>query len=91
MENRTVQLQQTTGFLNMNKILMVFEFVFGCWHRNISRPFTLSGWTYEVCLNCGRKFAYERAEIINGMARRKNLALSENTNNIGSLDEAALT
>src|SRR5216684_8469797 len=33
----------------MNKLLMIFEFVFGCWHRNLSRPFTFSGWTYEVC------------------------------------------
>ena len=40
-----------------------FEFVFGCWHRDLSRPFTLSGWTYEVCLNCGKKFAYDRADI----------------------------
>jgi hypothetical protein len=39
------------------------EFLFGCWHRDLSRPFTLSGWTYEVCLNCGKKFAYLRADI----------------------------
>jgi len=75
----------------MNKILMIFEFVFGCWHRNLSRPFTLSGWTYEVCLNCGRKFTYDRAEISCAVARRKNLALPENSNNIASLGEATLT
>ena len=73
----------------MNKILMVFEFVFGCWHRNLSRPFTLSGWTYEVCLSCGREFAYDRVEINTEVARRKNPALAEN--NIRSLGEAALT
>ena len=39
------------------------ELLFGCRHRNLSRPLTISGWTYEVCLNCGRKFAYHRAEI----------------------------
>ncbi|MGA3089260.1 MAG: hypothetical protein ABSD75_11655 [Terriglobales bacterium] len=44
-------------------ILLALEFLFGCWHRNLSRPFTLSGWTYEVCLNCGKKLAYNRAEI----------------------------
>jgi len=53
----------------MYKILMIFEFVFGCWHRDLSRPFTLSGWTYEVCLTCGRKFAYDRAEISTEVAR----------------------
>ena len=48
----------------MDRFLMVVDFLFGCWHRNRSRPFTLSGWTYEVCLNCGRKFAYDRAPIV---------------------------
>ena len=41
----------------VNTILLAFELLFGCWHRNLSRPFTLSGWTYEVCLNCGKKLA----------------------------------
>lgn len=47
----------------IDNIVTAFEFRFGCWHRKRSRPFTLSGWTYEVCLVCGRKFAYNRAEI----------------------------
>lgn len=58
----------------MNKILVVFERVFGCWHRHLSRPFTLSGWTYEVCLTCGKKFAYDRAEINSVVRQRNNLA-----------------
>ena len=53
----------------MTKVLMVLESVFGCWHRNLSWPFTLSGWTYEVCLNCGKKFMYDRAEINRGVAQ----------------------
>ena len=52
-------------------ILAALEFVFSCWHRNVSRPFTLSGWTYEVCLNCGRQFAYSRAEIGCEVSRQK--------------------
>ncbi len=75
----------------MNKLLMIFEFVFGCWHRNLSRPFTLSGWTYEVCLNCGKKFAYDRAEISSGVAQRKNLARHERSSDIGPLGEPSLT
>jgi len=67
----------------MNKILILFESVFGCWHRDLSRPFTLSGWTYEVCLNCGRKFAYDRVEIAASAGQQKNLALPQNSNNIG--------
>ena len=47
----------------VENIAIAFDFLFGCWHRNLSRPFTMSGWTYEVCLNCGKKFAYTRADI----------------------------
>ena len=34
------------------------EFLFGCWHLRLSRPFTISGDTYKVCLSCGRKLTY---------------------------------
>ena len=60
-----------------NTIQLAFEFLFGCWHRNLSRPFTLSGWTYEVCLNCGKNLAYGRADIGCVAAQRKNLGRSE--------------
>jgi len=60
-----------------NTVLLAFELLFGCWHRNLSRPFTLSGWTYEVCLTCGKKFAYDRADIGTVVAQRKNLGRSE--------------
>jgi len=36
----------------------IWEFLFGCWHGRLSRPFTISGDTYKVCLNCGRKLTY---------------------------------
>jgi len=58
-------------------ILLAFESVFGCWHRNLSRPFISSGWTYEVCLNRGRKFAYDRADIGCAVAQRKNMGRDE--------------
>jgi hypothetical protein len=61
----------------LNTILLAFEVLFGCWHRNLSRPFTLSGWTYEVCLNCGKKIAYDRADIGCVVAQRNNPAHGE--------------
>ena len=61
----------------VNTILRGFELLFRCWHRNLSRPFTLSGWTYEVCLNCGKKLAYDRADIGCVVARRKSPGRSE--------------
>lgn len=27
--------------------------IFGCWHREMSRPFTLRAESYRVCLECG--------------------------------------
>lgn len=60
---RRGEFSSSATVLAVNRMMMALEFMFGCWHRNLSRPFTLSGWTYEVCLNCGRKFAYDRAEI----------------------------
>jgi hypothetical protein len=35
-----------------------FDCIFGCWHRNLSRPFTCSGRTYEVCVDCGKQLPY---------------------------------
>lgn len=60
-----------------NTVQLAFELLFGCWHRNLSWPFTLSGWTYEVCLNCGKKLAYDRADIGCVVARRKNPGCDE--------------
>ena len=64
-------VSQVKGCSAIDKLLMVFDFLFGCWHRNLSRPFTLSGWTYEVCLNCGKQFPYNRAEITCGVSKQK--------------------
>jgi hypothetical protein len=60
-----------------NTVLLAFELPFGCWHRNLNRPFTLSGWAYEVCLNCGKRLAYDRADSGCVVAQRKNLGRGE--------------
>jgi hypothetical protein len=39
-------------------LLWTLNFIFGCRHRNMSRPFTCSRQTYEVCLDCGRQVPY---------------------------------
>ena len=48
-----------------------FKFLFGCWHRKLSRPFTLAGRTYEVCLGCGKEFAYVRVDFGRSFPKRK--------------------
>jgi hypothetical protein len=40
--------------------------VFGCWHTEMSRPFTLDGESYRTCLECGarRNFDSARWEMV---------------------------
>lgn len=33
-----------------------FQFLFGCYHHQLSRVFTIRRHTYEVCVVCGREF-----------------------------------
>ena len=40
----------------MNPLLWIFEFVFRCRHRQMSRVFTIKRRTYQVCFKCGREF-----------------------------------
>jgi len=32
-----------------------FSWLFRCWHRKMSRPFTRDGHTFRVCLRCGMR------------------------------------
>ncbi|HLA13206.1 MAG TPA: hypothetical protein VJ023_21675 [Pyrinomonadaceae bacterium] len=45
--------------------------VFGCWHRELSRPFTRHGQTYRTCVNCGarRRFDLKTWETKGGFYR----------------------
>ncbi len=40
--------------------------VFGCWHVNMSRPFSRGNETYRTCLSCGarRRFDLEQWETV---------------------------
>jgi hypothetical protein len=40
--------------------------IFGCWHSEMSRPFTHDGESYRACLDCGarRKFDSARWEMV---------------------------
>jgi len=40
----------------MKPLLWVFQFIFGCRHRHLSRVFTIKHHTYRVCFDCGREF-----------------------------------
>ena len=42
-----------------------FARLFGCWHKEMSRPFTDQGQTYRTCIDCGarRQFNLRRWEM----------------------------
>jgi hypothetical protein len=42
----------------MKPLFQMFQFAFGCHHRQRSGVFTIKKRTYQVCLNCGEEFEY---------------------------------
>jgi len=44
------------------RLFEVFQFVFDCRHRHLSRVFTIKGRTYKVCFDCAREFELPDAQ-----------------------------
>jgi hypothetical protein len=43
----------------------VIEAIFGyCRHSNLSRPFTIEGQTYKVCMDCSQQVFYSRDTML---------------------------
>jgi hypothetical protein len=43
----------------------VIEAIFGyCRHSNLSRPFTIEGQTYKVCMDCSQQVFYSRDTLM---------------------------
>ena len=41
-----------------------FGKLFGCWHRELSRPFTDKKLTYRTCLGCGARREFDTDTLI---------------------------
>jgi hypothetical protein len=66
----------------------IFQFAFGCRHRELSRVFTLERRTYQVCLQCGQQVEYSwdlMRSMPPGVSGR-----SDNRSNNSAHTEAAL-
>ncbi len=50
-------LERTDG--EFGKKIGVFSKLFGCWHKNLSRPFTNKNASYRACLNCGARKKFD--------------------------------
>jgi hypothetical protein len=55
---KTSEVLQAWARILAARHLWVFEFLFGCHHRKLSRIFTIQKRTYQVCIRCGRQFEY---------------------------------
>jgi hypothetical protein len=44
-------------------LTMMFDFLFGCRHSDLSRVFTIGGQTYRVCCTCGARFSYSLSRM----------------------------
>lgn len=53
LENK--QLWEKEKTKKSEKAVSFFAGIFGCWHKELSRPFTTSNNSYRVCLNCGAR------------------------------------
>src|ERR1051325_3969195 len=69
-------LQETridgAGFTDsINRLNNVFRRLLGCWHRNMSLPFTRGSDTYCTCVDCGarRRFDLEQWRMVGDFYR----------------------
>ena len=49
--------------LSFGERIGIFAKLFGCWHKELSRPFTGSGASYRVCLDCGARKRFDAASF----------------------------
>lgn len=65
----TLRQETTRGRVEWSRLMRVplswLTRVFGCWHQEMSRPFTLRAKSYQVCLECGahRRFNPQTWEL----------------------------
>lgn len=53
-KSRSIELNELTINENIfEKPIGLIGRIFGCWHQELSRPFTNERESYRVCLHCG--------------------------------------
>ncbi|HEX7296172.1 MAG TPA: hypothetical protein VF251_10495 [Pyrinomonadaceae bacterium] len=50
---------QVKALQGTDKISNWIARMFGCWHREMSRPFSQKGRAYRVCLSCGAQRRFD--------------------------------
>ena len=57
VESRT-NIEQTNESFVAGKVSGWIGRMFGCWHKEMSRPFSSEGQTYRACLTCGARRSF---------------------------------
>lgn len=66
----------------MKLLQTLFEFMFGCRHRHVSRVFTIKHRTYRVCFDCGREFDLPDASGLGSMNASQNPRFATNPHHV---------
>lgn len=75
----------------MEFLQSVFEAIFGfCRHNNLSRPFTIEGHTYKVCMDCSQQVFYS-PDTMKPLSRRelRHLRTAEATSAVAMMPATA--
>ena len=64
MRSNTKQNHQARNISNKTPEIFgekigVFGKVFGCWHKDLTRPFTTGRQSYRACLECGARRGFD--------------------------------
>ena len=54
-------INRTDG--SFGKKIGLFAKFFGCWHKQLTRPFTTGNESYRACLNCGARKKFDTKEL----------------------------
>jgi hypothetical protein len=68
MVEPSVVTRRSVELAHFSTINGALKRVFGCWHREMSLPFTRGNETYRTCVNCGarRRFDLQRWTMVGG-------------------------
>ena len=61
--NRTLSTLSTRNDQAFGEKMGIMGKIFGCWHKELSRPFTNQKQSYRVCLNCGARKHFDAENL----------------------------
>jgi len=83
-QNRIAKsITEQTNRVFGNKISLIGK-LFGCWHKELTRPFTIEGDSYRACVDCGARKQFNLQTLQTVGAFHYPPAVTFNSNATGS-------